>query len=133
MLKRLALAVLLIILSTFLITNLRLTGKTVEGECSGTNNYYLCISGSGDVVLSGLAVQQYELNYNISSYKCKSVSLESNEDFILRYTNSAEGGFVYNEDEELLGSNNNTHATANYKCYIEGDCSLSCSEYRVFA
>lgn len=133
MLKRIALAIALIFISTFLITNLRLTGKTIEGECSGTNDYYLCIDGTGDIVLNGSKIDSSQMTEDIAGYTCKSVSLESNDRFYFRYTGSAAGGFVYSSDQELLGSNSNTHTSANYKCYVEGDCSLVCSEYRVFA
>lgn len=108
------------------------TGKTIEGACSGTNTYYLCIDGDGDFVLDGTAVPLGEINETVEIYDCKSVNLENNEYFVFRYTNNAVKGLVYNSNKELIGSNNNEHAVANYKCSLEGDCSLSCSEYLVW-
>lgn len=121
----------ILVAAGFLISS-EFTGKTVTGPCSGTNTYYLCVDGEGDFVLAGSAVSSSEINETIGDYLCKSVALSDNEDFVFRYTNNAVKGVVYKANQELLGENLNMHVTANYKCYVEGDCSLQCSEYRVF-
>jgi len=132
MIQRIALAIILILVSTLLIYNVNFTGKVVEGECSGNNSYYLCVVGDGDFVLGSYAIQETELTDIVDTYNCKLVSLEDKDGFVFRYTNNAFGGRVYNFNQQLLGYNENSHTTANYKCHIDGDCSLSCSEYRVF-
>src|SRR3989344_6328071 len=131
MIKRILLAIALILISTFLISNINLTGKAVEGECSGTKTYYLCIEGDCDFVLGSSAVQRSEFIDIIDGNSCKPVSLQDNDNFVFRYTNNSAGGKVYDSNKQFLGSNINNHATANYKCYVKSDCSLSCSEYRV--
>ena len=133
MIKRIALVIILILVSTFLIYRIDFTGKVVEGECSGVNSYYLCVIGDGDFVLGSSAVQKSELTDVVDTYNCKLVSLQNNNNFVFRYTNNAFGGRVYKSNKQLLGDNTNSHPTANYKCHIENDCSLACSEYRVFA
>ncbi len=132
MLKRITLAVVLILLSTFLISQINLTGRAVEGKCSDANNYYLCIDGGGDVVLRGLAVQQSQFTDIVNNHKCRYVSLDSNENFIFRYKDNAIGGFVYDSNKDIIGINSNSHKSANYECYVESNCSLKCSIYRIF-
>lgn len=132
MVKGIVLALILVALGALLLLSNEFTGKSVTGPCSGTNNYYLCIDGEGDFVLSGTAVPINDINETIENYGCKLVSLSDDESFVFRYTNSAIKGIVYNSNKGLVGENVNQHIIANYKCAVAGDCTLSCSEYRVW-
>ncbi len=132
MVKGIVLILILAALGGLLLLSNEFTGRSVTGACSGANNYYLCLDGEGDFVLSGMAVPVTDINETIEDYSCKLVSLSDDESFVFRYTSSAIKGIVYNANEELIGENVNQHVTANYKCSVAGDCSLACSEYRVW-